>query len=164
MIYFTADQHFNHQNIIKFVNRPWQWVWQMDEALIEIFNSIVTDNDEVYHLGDFAWKASPEDYLCRLRGKSHHLICGNHDKRDKCAKFFSTVQDVKLLKIQGIPQIWLSHYAHRSWPSSHHGSIHLFAHSHGTLRIDPEIKCCDVGVDAWNYKPVSLNEILVYFS
>jgi calcineurin-like phosphoesterase family protein len=135
----------------------------MDEALIENFNSVVTDQDIVYLLGDVVWKtANVDDYMSRLKGKEHHLIVGNHDNPRRWGNQFLSVNDVKLLNIPGYPQVWLSHYSHRVWPASHYKSIHLFGHSHGTLRIDPEVRCCDVGVDAWNYKPVSLDEVVEY--
>lgn len=162
MIYFTADPHFGHQNIIKYCNRPWKYWDEMDEALIENFNSVVTDKDVVYLLGDIAFHKPVQDYMGRLRGKEHHLIMGNHDKMVHCMNMFHSISQVKALNIKGIPNIWLSHYAHRTWPASHYGSIHLFGHSHGMLHIEPGAKCIDVGVDAWNYKPVSLDEIIEY--
>jgi calcineurin-like phosphoesterase family protein len=162
MIYFTADQHFDHMNIPRFCGRPWSWYWKMNKALIDNFNSVVTDDDDVWHLGDFAWKSDPVVYTSRLKGKTHNLIMGNHDNRQKCLKTFHSVKDVDLLKIKGYPPIWLSHYAHRIWPQRNYGALHLFGHSHGILSIPPEEKCLDVGVDAWNYYPVSLDQIIKY--
>jgi calcineurin-like phosphoesterase family protein len=158
-IFFTADQHFSHQNILKFCDRPWQWYGEMDEALIEKFNKVVTDEDIVWHLGDLCWKTDPANFISRLKGKEHHLILGNHDNEDKCRKVFTSVQHVKLLNIKGYPNIWLSHYAHRVWPASHYGSIHLFGHSHGNLTINPGDKCMDVGVDNCFYYPINIEAI-----
>ena len=53
--------------------------------------------------------------------------------------------------------IWLSHYAHRTWPRLHRGDLHLYGHSHGTLPGDS--RSLDVGVDCWGYRPVTLAEI-----
>jgi calcineurin-like phosphoesterase family protein len=134
---------------------------QMGEAIIENFNKVVTDKDIVYHLGDFCWKSDPNAYLSRLKGKEHHLILGNHDKEKLCEKFFTSVQDTKLLILKGLKPIWLSHYAHRVWPQSHYGSIHLFGHSHGTLPVIPSKEhLMDIGVDCWGYYPVSLEKVL----
>jgi calcineurin-like phosphoesterase family protein len=63
MIFFTADQHFHHQNIIKYCNRPFVWFNQMDDALIDNFNKVVTNDDIVYHLGDFSFGDNVEYYL-----------------------------------------------------------------------------------------------------
>lgn len=157
MIFFTADQHFKHQNIIKYCHRPWRWAWEMDEALIANHNAVVTDEDVVYHLGDFAW-GDPAFFICRLKGKEHHLILGNHDKVSRLGNWFSTVQPVLLLKVDSKLSIWLAHYAHRVWPQKHYGVVHLYGHSHGTLAADP--LCLDVGVDAQGYRPVSLDQVL----
>jgi calcineurin-like phosphoesterase family protein len=135
----------------------------MDDALIDNFNKVVTNDDIVYHLGDFSFGDNVEYYLRRLNGKEHHLILGNHDRKNRIGNNFSSVQDVALLNMKRYPNIWLSHYAHRVWPSSHRGSIHLFGHSHGNLKIEAGIMAVDVGVDVWNYSPVSLDEIVKYF-
>lgn len=161
--FFTADEHFGHQNIIKYCKRPWKWADEMDEALIENFNSVVTDDDIVYHLGDFCWKKSPDVYLSRLKGREHHLIIGNHDNKQECLKVFNSVNDVKMIQA-GKTHIWLSHYAHRVWPRSHYGVLHFFGHSHGTLAVFPQReKLIDVGVDNMGYKPRSIDQLLKLF-
>ena len=80
MIYFTSDLHLGHAEIVGMSKRPFSSVEEMDEALIENWNSRVHKNDDVYILGDLIYKSArpPEEYLSRLRGKKH-LIFGNHD-------------------------------------------------------------------------------------
>ena len=58
MIYFTADTHYYHSSIIKICGRPCKGVTHMNNCLIDNYNKVVTKDDEVYFLGDFAWKAS----------------------------------------------------------------------------------------------------------
>ncbi len=61
---------------------------------------------------------------------------------------------------RGMPDpvdVWMSHYAHRTWPDAHRGRIHLFGHSHGSIPATPS--SCDVGVDVWRFRPVTLPEI-----
>jgi calcineurin-like phosphoesterase family protein len=155
-IWFTADHHFGHANIIRYCARPFGDVVEQDEALICLWNQVVGPRDEVWHLGDFGFH-NIEAIFKRLAGHKH-LVRGNHDaKPGYCVKMgWASVQQVKLLKIQN-QYIWLSHYAHRTWPHSHRGSWHLFGHSHGTLL--PHGKSMDVGVDPMGFYPVSFEQV-----
>jgi hypothetical protein len=73
------------------------------------------------------------------------------------------IHDVMAIWVQdsGMPKavdVWLSHYAHLTWRDLHRGRIHLFGHSHGA--IPPTARACDVGVDAWAFRPVTIPEIV----
>jgi calcineurin-like phosphoesterase family protein len=159
-IWFTADSHFGHANIIRFCDRPFADIQEHDEALIANWNDSVQPGDDVYHLGDFCFRGDPNKVFDRLNGNKH-LCLGNHDKEKRLKRLpWAWIKGVYELKIDKKTRVWLSHYAHRRWPRSHHGSIHLFGHSHGGL---PDFgKSTDVGVDAWDYKPVHLDTILTY--
>lgn len=77
MDYFTSDTHFSHTNIIKYCNRPFKSVEEMDEVLIANWNSVVKKTDQVFHLGDFGY-----NYKIAQRLNGHkHLIWGNHDRK-----------------------------------------------------------------------------------
>lgn len=152
-LYFTADEHYSHSNIIKYCNRPFETVEEMDSVIISNFNSKVDNNDITFHLGDFTFK-DPKPYLQRLNGQ-HYLITGNHDRISN--GLFGWVKDSYLLQVSNI-QIFLSHYAHRVFPHAHHGAIHLYGHSHGTL--PPYGRSFDVGVDTNNFMPYSLDDII----
>ena len=78
-IFYIADTHFGHENILKLCNRPFDSIEAMTEALVENWNSRVKGNDKVYILGDMFYKtADAEGILKRLKGQKH-LILGNHD-------------------------------------------------------------------------------------
>ena len=77
MIYFTADTHFGHYNVIRFCDRPFASAEEMDEAMIQNWNDRVTGNDTVYILGDMFFRSTnAEGILKRLKGKKR-LIVGN---------------------------------------------------------------------------------------
>lgn len=161
-VYFTSDEHYGHKNIIGYTNRPFKSVWEMNETLIENHNKLVKPNDEVYHLGDFAFRNHTE-YLKRLNGK-HYLIKGNHEGSDWKNAGFIWVKDVATIRVctrrlNEYQDIFLSHYSHRRWNRAHHSVWHLFGHSHGQL--EDYFKSCDVGVDVpeWNYSPVSVEQL-----
>ena len=158
--WFTADTHFGHANIIGLSNRPFASLAEMDAALTHNWNAVVQPDDEVWHLGDFAFRnAIPAaDYLRRLHGRIH-LIWGNHDSAETRALpgWASSTPYVEI-SLEG-RRLVLFHYALRVWNRSHNGAVHLYGHSHGSLAGDSQ--CCDVGVDNahWAYRPVSLREI-----
>ena len=82
MIWFTSDQHFGHYNIIKYCNRPFKSVRDMDYEIIFRYNSKVKPDDDVYMLGDFTMfcdKDTIKNYAKLLNGKKH-IVIGNHDR------------------------------------------------------------------------------------
>lgn len=171
--WFISDTHFGHANIIRYSNRPYKDVTEMNEKMIQEWNKLVKPGDNVYHLGDYAFmKPDPLRALTwRLMGHKH-LILGNHDKwiidnwNDLVRKnTFASIQYYRELKVGGAMLV-LFHYGQRVWNRSHHGSIHLYGHSHGSL--PPHGLSVDVGVDSKEitpeYRPIHLDEVLKYMS
>lgn len=80
-VFFTSDHHFGHKLIIDFESRPFIDVEQMNEAMIESWNSVVGPDDKVFHLGDFSFlnKEATRAIVRRLHGYKT-LILGNHDR------------------------------------------------------------------------------------
>jgi calcineurin-like phosphoesterase family protein len=157
--FFTSDTHWNHSRIIQFCNRPFKDVDEMNETLIARWNARVGIDDTVWHLGDFALGNQDRvpNIVARLNG-TIHLCWGNHDKQKTIirAGCFASTQDVAEIRIDG-ETIFLSHYGHRVWNKAHHGAYHLYGHSHGGL---PAMgRSLDVGVDCWDYQPVTFAEI-----
>lgn len=80
--FYIADTHFGHQDIIAFDNRPFFNTKDMEETIINNWNSVVSDDDDVYVLGDMFWDMKWEDanaIAIQLNGAIHNII-GNHDK------------------------------------------------------------------------------------
>lgn len=170
-IFFTSDLHFGHKAIIGYCNRPFADVDAMDAAMISRWNDAVTDNDDVYVVGDVSFH-KPErtvEILRQLRGRIY-LVAGNHDDKHlrhhgDCARRFTWIKDFYELDVKdpdaskGTRKVVLCHYALRVWNKSHWGSWHLYGHSHGTLPDDPYSLSFDVGVDCWSYTPVSYAQV-----
>lgn len=158
-VFFTADTHFNHANIIEYSKRPFSDLEEMTEAIIERWNRCVSKGDTVFHLGDFAlsWgkkhAAVIDGLLARLNGQKW-LIKGNHDREEVTKNpRWHMVKDYHELKHEG-QRIVLCHYAMRTWSQSHRGAWMLHGHSHGNL-TDIGGKTLDVGVDCFDFTPVS---------
>jgi calcineurin-like phosphoesterase family protein len=156
--YFTSDSHFGHENVIRYCNRPFANADEMDEAMIERWNAIVKPNDTVYHLGDFAMgKNAAPNILRRLNG-TKHLIWGNHDS-NQTRKLDLWASSQYALEIKEADKlIVLCHYSMRVWNKSHYGSLMLYGHSHGSMEGNDQ--SLDVGVDCWNFEPITLEQIL----
>ena len=155
-IYFTSDTHFDHKNILKFCDRPYGTVEEMNEKLIENWNSVVSPNDTIYHLGDFAFSKDPKQYWDRLKGKKI-ILKGNHDRHNKNQLPF--LEDSILeLKIEKHISITLCHYPMYSWNGSYHNNLHLYGHVHDSLFIG-SYNSLNVGCDNNNYTPISYEEV-----
>ncbi len=167
-LFFTSDHHFGHANIIKFCNRPFKDVDEMNEVLIERWNEKIKKNDHVYHLGDFGMTKNKEmigRILDRLNGKIY-LIAGNHEgAANGHHKKFQWIKDYYELKVpdpdcyNGVQRIILFHYAMRVWRGSFRGNWHLYGHSHGGLADLPDQNCFDIGVDCHDFYPLSYDEV-----
>lgn len=168
--WFTSDTHFGHKNVIKYCNRPFETVDEMNLGLITKWNQCVQPGDEVYHLGDFAFCRGSElnAIVSSLNGQIY-LIRGNHDHSDTTKlKRFAWVKDYYELKVNG-QKIVLCHYPIESWNGRHHGAWHLHGHCHGSLKDTLNHKRLDVGVDTASslhnfevvryYRPYSYDEI-----
>jgi len=167
-VFFTSDTHFGHANIIKYSGRPFKDADHMNEELIKSWNNMISEEDEVYHLGDVSL-TTPEktqEILKRLNGKIY-LIKGNHEKSVMMKSYnrdrFTWIKDLEEVQIEG-QKIVLCHYSMRVWNKSHHGTWMLYGHSHGHLEGEVWGRSMDVGVDAafklfGEYRPFSLQEV-----
>jgi calcineurin-like phosphoesterase family protein len=121
--FFTSDTHFGHKNIIKYSNRPFKDVDDMNWQIVNNWNKTVSPDDVVYHLGDVALGPWTEwdNILTRLNGYKI-LVVGNHDRIFKgekkgmqdrfatlYAKWFDEVHDNHSVSIEGT-QVNLSHF------------------------------------------------------
>lgn len=156
MQWFTADLHLGHTNIIKYCNRPFSSVEEMDKIIIDNIFSCIKSKDILYVLGDISLNRNITlNFLKKLFNSEikYFLIIGNHDNFPKDFNVPKII-DIKINE----QKITLCHYAMRTWNCSCHGAWQLYAHSHGTLK--PVGKQWDVGVDNNNFKPLSFEQIV----
>lgn len=231
-IWFTSDTHYHHKNIVRGTTswqefspgsshqsvRDFDTLEEHDEKLIDNINTYVSEEDTLYHLGDWSFGGIEQiwNFRKRLICEDIHLILGNHDRhiennRKICfseqytdwdmyedterfgiagealredyifpSQIFTSVSHYKELQVKyngHKHRIVMSHYAMRVWNKSHHGSIMLYGHSHGTLPIyelglkkisdippgymPTYARTMDVGVDTHpEFRPYSLDEIM----
>ena len=181
-IFFTSDLHFGHENVIRFDNRPFDTVEEMDEEMIKRWNAKVGKGDIVYVLGDFIWKAATNEAVSIIRRLNGQIILikGNHDRflhnaaAKKALAGIKDYDDICVTLEDGTTRrCILSHYFIPFYNGHRYQAIHLHGHSHFTeesaeeVRITTELnekgydlKIYNVGCMYWNYTPVTLDEIL----
>lgn len=162
--WFTSDMHVFHKNITKYSGRPYDSVEEMTEELIKNWNFRVKPKDEVWNLGDFSFgnHEQTKHLIARLNGQ-HHFIFGNHDqiieKNKDLQYMFRSIQHYKEIKIDG-QKIVLCHFPLLTWNKAHRGAWMLHGHCHGSVNyLNVGTTRIDVGVDNFNYRPVSFEEI-----
>lgn len=159
--YLIADLHLGHTNVLRMDRRPWQNIADHDAALRENCAQLGRPNRTLWILGDVATRVDDlSAFMKVVKNKWGRviLIRGNHDDRVawRHREMFSEAHEARYVRISPTVKIYLSHYAHRTWRGSHHGSFHLHGHSHGAL---PRWgRSMDVGAPCVHYKPICLTE------
>ena len=163
--WFTADSHFSHTNIIKYSNRPYNSIEQMDNDIIDRWNKKLKPGDRLFILGDFCGQRRRPEILKSYLERIHlnkdgiFLIKGNHDDKQHSPKAFKHVYDIYEYKHTNKQIIVLFHYAMKVWNRCHYGSWSLFGHSHGNLLDDPNLRSIDVGVDPNGFELLSFDDV-----
>ena len=167
--WLTSDTHYGHANIIKYCNRPFKDVEEMNEAQIKNHNARVKPDDVVYFLGDFCFRNSLGGkagegavdkyltYLNRLNGR-YVFIRGNHDKNNglktKTEKIFVNYGGTRIALV------------HNPMHGDYTCKFNFCGHVHDKWKFKKfekdgkETLVANVGVDQWGFKPVSFEEVL----
>lgn len=168
MVYFIADAHFGHKNILELCNRPFDSIEEMNEALIKNWNRKVRGNDSVYVLGDMFFRCdyAPE-ILSRLNGQKH-LIVGNHDSswmtKVDASLYFKSVSTLLETSV-GTSGATLCHYPlvtwrHQSKSYMIHGHIHNDTESDFWPLLCKNPRILNAGADINGFEPVTLEELI----
>jgi calcineurin-like phosphoesterase family protein len=171
--WFTSDTHYWHTNVIRYCNRPWATVEEMNAGLIERHNAVVKPQDDVYHMGDLAMAGTKKiaEVMRQLNGR-HHLVMGNHDfgniKPHRLDLGFASINPAveTFMEIAG-HKVSVGHFPYRGASGSdtryedqkpvYQGLPRIHGHVHQAWReLGPML---NVGVDVWDYRPVSEDEV-----
>lgn len=177
MDFFIADTHLGHGNVIRFDNRPFLSVEEMDAEITRRWNNRVSKQDTVHILGDFSWHNATKtiEILKQLNGRKR-LIKGNHDRihASELKKQFESIKDYEQIKV-GDQKVILCHYSIPFYNCHHYGAIMLHGHTHNSkehfleLKIERslhanEVPCQMINVGCMmpymDYTPRTLDEII----
>lgn len=159
-VWFWADTHFHHRNIIDFCGRPFGSVEEMNDEMVRRWNERVGERGEIFFLGDFGFSSKVRETFPLLKGKKH-LIIGNHDEKQGkhvLSVGWDSVSHLRVVKWEG-KRIVLCHYPIESWPGMHRGWYHFHGHSHGSLRRLLKRRL-DVGFEPYPSGPVWIEDAL----
>lgn len=182
MVYFTSDHHFDHFNVIKYCSRPYTTREEMNADLITRWNNRVQPEDTVYYLGDFSLSlASALSIPAQLNGKKI-LVSGNHDYTHPSHRKYRQGINIEKYLQNGWDEVCLEKTItlgdyeillnHLPYSADEYGykldkfrpksdKILLCGHVHEKWRTRTEPRLMiNVGVDVWDYTPVSEEEVL----
>lgn len=166
---YIGDLHFGHRSVIDFDHRPFADVEEMDRVLIHLWNSKVQKDDDIYIVGDFAYRNErPEEwYLRQLKGRKH-LIMGNHDEKllgnEKAMGYFDSV-DKMMHVVDNGRHICVCHFPIAEWNGFYKGHYHIYGHIHNkTEGVFQYMKTLENALNAGcminNFMPASFNELV----
>ncbi|MFG6080483.1 hypothetical protein ACEUZ9_001087 [Paracoccus litorisediminis] len=165
--FYTADWHLFHEGIIRMCHRPFASVEAMNDAIISAARARVTAKDDLWILGDLAFAKGEEArdavraLLLQVPGRKH-FVAGNHDRGGQ--QVMSWIRDLPWhsmhdqveIKDEG-RRVVLNHYPLITWPGARHGAIQMFGHVHDNWA--GHRNSVNVGVDLWDFRPVTLAEV-----
>ena len=171
-IWVTADTHFGETDALTMFGRPFASADEMDEALVERINARVMRSDLLLHLGDFcgpnpegrkAQVAHARRIRARIRCKRVALVRGNHDPSSgRFRSLFQRVDDLRSWRANDRIRVNACHWPLRLWRGQFKGAVLLHGHAHGGLAMQG--RAVDVGVDAWQWRPIALQPLLTWLA
>jgi calcineurin-like phosphoesterase family protein len=173
-LFLTSDHHFYHDNIIEYSNRPFKNVLDMNETMINNWNSVVKQDSTVIYHGDFAFgRCTPHQIAEVVKALNGTIIFveGNHDHTAvmkahyKYNLFAEVHRDLDIRIITDAENkgdyidIHCAHFPKLVWNRKHFGAWHSFGHCHSRNGIaNQSIYQHDCGVDGNNYTPISVKQ------
>lgn len=169
MYYYISDTHFGHQNVLQFDRRPFADTEEMERTIIENWNSKVTDDDDVWIIGDFCYRSdkTPSYYLKQLKGHKH-LLTGNHDKAtledETACSYLESIEKMCHVK-DGNHHICLCHFPIAEWSGKQRGTYHIYGHVHSRVTEAAQFMmntehAFNAGCMINHYEPVTLPEVI----
>lgn len=178
MLFFSSDFHLSHFRIIEYCNRPFKSIAEMNDTIINNFNSVIEPEDTLYHLGDFCLGNKYEyqvHLLSRLNFKKI-MIVGNHDNKKNLKRMaesgiIESFHNTLGIEIDG-QYIWMSHHPNRTWyfenvdisPHDPKTVWKLHGHLHTKDKREVINDTIDCGIDNFNFLPISFNRLNELFT
>ena len=159
-VFFVSDTHFFHKNIIKYCDRPFSDVDEMNQFMIDRWNEAVGPDDIVIHVGDVfmgRYKSFQESGLIEGLNGRKILIEGNRDRSAKRMKLLGFDEVHKSVSLE-LPNGKVALLKHIPQEDTEGCDYQFHGHTHSRLKIvDRHV---NFTVEAWDYKPISLSDVM----
>jgi calcineurin-like phosphoesterase family protein len=174
-IWFSSDWHLSHANIIRYANRPFKSVYDMDEVIIDNFFKTINSGDTLYFLGDLSFNKESDVRVINLLQKQNirtFFLMGNHDKAMRTDEVRRAIKDSTVFKgiwdrldehIEG-QEVTMEHYPMLSFKGSHFNAWQLYGHHHSDISDVATGKKLNVCVDHHDFRPWSWEQVVEYMS
>lgn len=170
MDWFSSDWHLGHTNILRYCNRPYMSVEEMNSAILAEINKKVLPSDTLFYLGDLCMDhnfTQWESWIRQIKCENIYYLLGNHEPDDLqdifndggCPKNIVWMGDYLQAKCGG-KRFVMCHYPIESWNGSHKGVYHLHGHCHAELPTSLTMRRMDVGIDCHSMKVLNLDDVL----
>ena len=169
-IYVTSNMQLGRPNALSMYQREYENVDDMTKKMIDKWNETVTQDDIVYHIGNFAWDPkTAQDALLRLNGQIC-FIKGEHDaaldtlkSKGMLRNRVTLVDDIVMLSQQGVT---LSYWPLKAWPGKSSKFYSIIGYPDKSFKSNPKERTINASTDLWQNKPqdiVKLTEIFEDF-
>jgi calcineurin-like phosphoesterase family protein len=168
-IFVTSNQQFGRPNAIKLYKRPFESVKEMNQSMIDVWNSVVSQEDKVYVLGNFAWDPeTAENSLKELNGEIIAIV-GEHDTAiEEIDNMKNIIKNVSFNKdsIEYFhdAQVTMSYWPLTDWPGKSKGILSVIGHPNKKYRTDHKKGIINCSCDFWEFKPLELSKIKDLFT
>lgn len=168
-IYLTSDLHFGHDREFIWKARGFNSIWEMNDAYVKRWNELITEDDDVYVLGDLMLGV-PENikYIKQLHGKIH-VVLGNHDtnaRQQMYSECWNVVEvEWAIMLTYKKYHFFLTHFPCMTGNLEHEYlrqmTLNLFGHTHQTTNFyEDRPYMYHVGVDSHDGRPVLIDDII----
>jgi len=168
-LFITSNQQFGREGAIQQYSRKFKDAKQMDEHMIKQWNSVVSDEDLVYVVGNFAWDPERAEYAIKRLNGTIIIMNGKWDRasKDLVSKLGSELgiaYNEEAIKYLNDINVVLSYWPLSDWPHREEGSISVIGIPKAQFNTNHEIKRVNVAVDYWDFKPVDIKKVIQLFS
>jgi calcineurin-like phosphoesterase family protein len=156
IVWITSDWHLYHQNILKYCDRPFADVKEMNDTIIKNINDVVKKDDLLINLGDVAFCGSNllQKELEKINCKNKLLILGNHDRERSVKKWI----ELGFENVSRFPIIYDGFYILSHEPTFLEANsvfFNIYGHLHQHFYTSPNDNYANCCVDVTDFKPIA---------